>query len=32
VERRLAPRLRPDDLAEPVFVIASRLVNIGTGG
>ena len=32
VERRLAPRLEPDDLAEPVFVIGSRLVNIGPGG
>ena len=32
VERRLAPRLRSDDLAEPVFVIGSRLVNIGAGG
>ena len=32
VERRLAPRLEPDDLAEPIFVIGSRLVNIGTGG
>lgn len=32
VERRLAPRLEPDDLSEPVFVIGSRLVNIGPGG
>jgi hypothetical protein len=32
VERRLAPRLEPDDLAEPVFVVGSRLVNIGPGG
>jgi Tfp pilus assembly protein PilZ len=32
VERRLAPRLEPDDLSEPVFVIGSHLVNIGSGG
>ena len=32
VERRLFPRLEPDDLSEPVFVIGSRLVNIGSGG
>jgi Tfp pilus assembly protein PilZ len=32
VERRLAPRLEPDELSEPVFVIGSRLVNIGPGG
>ena len=32
VERRRAPRLEPDDLAEPVLVIGSRLVNIGPGG
>jgi Tfp pilus assembly protein PilZ len=32
VERRLAPRLEPDDLGEPVVVIGSRLVNIGRGG
>lgn len=32
VERRLAPRLEPDELSEPVFVIGSRLVNIGLGG
>jgi Tfp pilus assembly protein PilZ len=32
VERRLAPRLEPDDLSEPVLVIGSRLVNIGPGG
>jgi hypothetical protein len=32
VERRLAPRLEPDDLSEPVVVIGSRLVNIGPGG
>jgi len=32
VERRLAPRLSPDELSEPVFVVGSRLVNIGPGG
>ena len=32
VERRRAPRLEPGDLAEPVLVIGSRLVNIGPGG
>jgi hypothetical protein len=32
MERRLAPRLEPDDLPEPVFVVGSRLVNIGPGG
>jgi hypothetical protein len=32
VERRRAPRLVPEDLAEPVFVIGSHLVNIGPGG
>jgi Tfp pilus assembly protein PilZ len=32
VERRLTPRLEPDDLSEPVFVVGSRLVNIGRGG
>ncbi len=32
VERRRAPRLEPDDLAEPVLVVGSRLVNIGPGG
>ena len=32
VERRLAPRFEPDDLAETNFVIGSRLVNIGSGG
>ena len=32
VERRLAPRLEPHDLSEPVLVIGSRLVNIGPGG
>ena len=32
VERRRAPRLEPDDLSEPVFVVGSRLVNIGPGG
>jgi hypothetical protein len=32
VERRRAPRLEPDDLAEPVLVVGSRLVNISPGG
>ena len=32
VERRQAPRFEPDDLAEPVLVVGSRLVNIGSGG
>jgi hypothetical protein len=32
VERRRAPRLEPHDLAEPVLVVGSRLVNIGPGG
>jgi hypothetical protein len=32
VERRLTPRLEPDDLSETVFVVGSRLVNIGRGG
>jgi len=32
MERRRAPRLEPDDLAEPVLVVGSRLVNIGPGG
>jgi hypothetical protein len=32
VERRRAPRLEPDALAEPVLVVGSRLVNIGPGG
>lgn len=32
VERRRAPRLEPDDLAEPVVVVGSRLLNIGPGG
>jgi hypothetical protein len=32
VERRRAPRLEPHDLAEPVFVVGSRLVNIGPDG
>ncbi len=31
-ERRRAPRLEPDDLALPVLVVGSRLVNIGPGG
>ncbi len=32
VDRRRAPRLEPDELAEPVMVVGSRLVNIGPGG
>jgi hypothetical protein len=32
VERRRAPRHEPGDLAEPVLVIGSRLVNIGPQG
>jgi hypothetical protein len=32
VERRRTPRLEPDELAEPVLVVGSRLVNIGRGG
>ena len=32
VERRLAPRLEPDELSEPVLVVGSRLVNIGPEG
>jgi hypothetical protein len=32
VERRRAPRLEPGDLAEPVLVVGSRLVNIGPDG
>jgi hypothetical protein len=32
VERRSAPRRGPDELAEPVLVVGSRLVNIGPGG
>jgi hypothetical protein len=32
VERRRAPRLEPAELAEPVIVVGSRLVNIGPGG
>jgi Tfp pilus assembly protein PilZ len=31
-ERRQAPRLEPSELAEPVLVVGSRLVNIGPGG
>lgn len=31
-ERRRAPRLEPRELAEPVFVVGSHLVNIGPGG
>ena len=32
VERRLAPRFEPEELAHPVQVIGSRLVNISRGG
>jgi hypothetical protein len=32
VERRRVPRFEPRELAEPVFVVGSRLVNIGSGG
>jgi Tfp pilus assembly protein PilZ len=32
VERRRAPRLEPSELAEPVLVVGSRLINIGSGG
>jgi hypothetical protein len=32
VERRQAPRLVPAELAEPVLLVGSRLVNIGPGG
>jgi hypothetical protein len=32
VERRLAPRLEAAELAEPVLIIGSRLVNLGPGG
>lgn len=32
VERRRAPRLEPQELAEPVLVVGSRLVNIGPDG
>ena len=31
-ERRHAPRLEPTELAEPVLVVGSRLLNIGPGG
>jgi hypothetical protein len=31
-ERRQAPRLEPTELAEPVLVVGSRLLNIGPGG
>jgi hypothetical protein len=31
-ERRQARRLTPNELAEPVLVVGSRLVNIGPGG
>jgi hypothetical protein len=32
LERRQAPRLEPAELAEPVLVVGSRLLNIGPGG
>jgi len=32
IERRRAPRFGPEELAEPVLVIGSHLVNIGPGG
>ena len=32
IERRQAPRLEPAELAEPVLVVGSRLLNIGPGG
>ena len=32
VERRRFPRLEPAELAEPVLVVGSRLVNISRGG
>jgi hypothetical protein len=32
MERRRGPRLEPGELAEPVLVVGSRLVNIGPGG
>jgi hypothetical protein len=32
VERRRAPRLEPEELAEPVLVVGSRLLNIASGG
>jgi hypothetical protein len=32
VERRRAPRLEPDQLAEPVLLVGSRLLNIGPDG
>lgn len=31
-ERRRAPRLEPDQLAEPVLLVGSRLLNIGPDG
>jgi hypothetical protein len=31
-ERRRVPRYEPGDLVEPVLVVGSRLVNIGSGG
>jgi len=32
VERRLSPRLEPEDLGQVVLVVGSRLVNISRGG
>jgi hypothetical protein len=32
VERRRAPRFEPNELAEPVLVVGSRIVNIGPDG
>ncbi len=32
VERRLSPRLEPEDLGQVVLVVGSRLVNIGPQG
>jgi len=32
VERRRAARFTPEELAEPVYVVGSRLVNISIGG
>jgi hypothetical protein len=32
VERRRGPRYDPEELAQPVFVVGSRLLNIGRDG
>jgi len=32
VERRLSPRLGPEEIGQPVLVVGSRLVNISRGG